>query len=515
MRVLDRPIIHINPLGKVANRMLQYMAVLGLQECVPGSIISNVRLSQWGITLKSFEFFEDRDTMTIHRHRTDEFDIRILKELLITREVSVIIIDDYLQNISFYPNPDRYRNLFRPKPEEIVDIPVFNEKELVINIRTDEILDGMSHYPLVPVAFYQDLIENTGLKPVIMGQLEPSFYLDRLTHAFPKARYIASQGAIRDFTMIRSAIHIAPAVSTFSWLAAYLSCAQSIHLPLLGFYNPSMLRQIDLLPLDDPRFVYYIFPLAFGMAERETLQYHDHLGRAWQHVPTSQLAFIKTNSPFLRRSDATQPNVDPVWYAHTYLDAAREISEGWYDSPQHHFELIGVRRGYLRQPPPSVVADPVELPSFSGENLALRRPALQSSISRWSRGNSIETDAAGAVDGDISEIYHFHTAEEDGPWWQVDLGNSALIQCVKVYNRIDQGGILKARAVPLTILVSDDGHNWKFVYRHPGNKVFGGADGHPLQWRPEGETRARYVRLQATQRTCLHLNQVQVFGSFT
>ena len=63
-------------------------------------------------------------------------------------------------------------------------------------------------------------------------------------------------------------------------------------------------------------------------------------------------------------------------------------------------------------------------------NLALNKPALQSSTSRWSRSRFPEQDARGANNGIISREEGFHTAHERNPWWQVDLEEEF---CVKKF----------------------------------------------------------------------------------
>jgi hypothetical protein len=236
------------------------------------------------------------------------------------------------------------------------------------------------------------------------------------------------------------------------------------------------------------------------------------LGRAWWHVPPSQLAFIKSHAPFLPRA-GRGPQVDTSWYIHEYIDAAREITEGWYDNAQHHFDAVGFRRGYLPQRPRQP-APPPPRPA-GGTNLALGRPARQSSVSpEHSFGKTVESDAARAVDGIVSETYRFHTEEEHQPWWQVDLGALARVDGVTVYNPVSPPDIAW-RAVPIAILLSNDGTNWRMAYRGRSNEAFGGADGKPLRWQPETPVHGRYVRLQATRRTILHLSQVEVFGSFS
>src|SRR5215469_2470915 len=68
-------------------------------------------------------------------------------------------------------------------------------------------------------------------------------------------------------------------------------------------------------------------------------------------------------------------------------------------------------------------------------NVALNRPATQSSVSIWSRAKAPEGDAAGAVNGRLDGEAGFHTERESSPWWQVDLGEVYGISEVRIFNR--------------------------------------------------------------------------------
>jgi hypothetical protein len=68
-------------------------------------------------------------------------------------------------------------------------------------------------------------------------------------------------------------------------------------------------------------------------------------------------------------------------------------------------------------------------------NLALNRPALQSSTSSWSHSDIPEEDARGANNGKISRELGFHTQNERFRWWQVDLQEEFLIRKIVIYNR--------------------------------------------------------------------------------
>ena len=49
-------------------------------------------------------------------------------------------------------------------------------------------------------------------------------------------------------------------------------------------------------------------------------------------------------------------------------------------------------------------------------------------------------DAAGGCDGVTNGKWGFHTAEQENPWWQVDLGEVVPLQQVRVWNRSDNDG---------------------------------------------------------------------------
>ncbi len=142
-----------------------------------------------------------------------------------------------------------------------------------------------------------------------------------------------------------------------------------------------------------------------------------------------------------------------------------------------------------------------ELPIYEG-NLALNRAASQSSQSIWSKPD----DAQGAVDGSRTGSFGFHTDEDDRPWWQVDLGASRPLNELRVYNRLDSG---RQRSRTLQAALSDDGQTWQLVHDQMGY-TFGGVDGRPLRVMLERRS-ARYVRLQLTERTHLHLDEVEVY----
>ena len=143
-------------------------------------------------------------------------------------------------------------------------------------------------------------------------------------------------------------------------------------------------------------------------------------------------------------------------------------------------------------------------------NIALGKPALQSSIDIFSLVQNPAGDARGAVNGTVGGGYGFHTGHQEGPWWQVDLEVPSVVREVVVFNRGDDDSLL-GRALPLEIAFSDNGIDFRRM--HVQEEVFGGRDGAPLRWSPQGTEITRYVRLSVSRFTCLHLDEVEVYGA--
>ena len=139
------------------------------------------------------------------------------------------------------------------------------------------------------------------------------------------------------------------------------------------------------------------------------------------------------------------------------------------------------------------------------------KPTSQSSLSRWSIGNTPETDAAGAVSGGINGRASFHTDLDDSPWWWVDLGLAVGISEVRIYNRVDDPSTM-GRSSHLAIDVGLQGDDWVEIYRREDDVPFGGVDGHPLVFTPPIPVPGRFVRVRLLRRDYLHLDQVEVFG---
>lgn len=247
--------IDVIPVGNLGNRMLQLMLLESLKRLAPQVRLGGISLPEWGITSARL-LSEDRPALRLIGQHVD---VPWLASLIRAGLIDKLEFAALGFRMAHYLPRHEYQHLFprRPCPE----VPGL-QSSLLINVRGAEILkDTHADYGPLPIDFYRQVIERTGLPPIFMGQLADDPYSAALRHAFPNARFTPSQGAEADFEIIRSARHIVASVSTFSWLAAWLSDANSIHLPLCGIFNPRQRPDIDLTALGDSRYRCYEFPV--------------------------------------------------------------------------------------------------------------------------------------------------------------------------------------------------------------------------------------------------------------
>jgi hypothetical protein len=134
---------------------------------------------------------------------------------------------------------------------------------------------------------------------------------------------------------------------------------------------------------------------------------------------------------------------------------------------------------------------------FGTKNLAASRPATSSSV-------ALSTTPDGAVDGSKNGRSGFHSAEEDSPWWSVDLGEPFVLTRIRVFGRDD---CCFDQSVPLALEVSDDGSTYRKVTER--TQPFSQAD--PWVVTPQ-EVVARYLRLRTLRKSYLVLGEVEVNG---
>jgi hypothetical protein len=384
-RVQDLPIVHVSTMGNLANQMIQYMVALSLASRVGRCLISNVGLHGWNIVHPPVEG-EFRTEIVVEQSP----DLDRLAAALRDGTLQRVDIRCYGQRMQNFLAADFYRGVFVYSGPEVRGA---GPDELLCSVRQGDILDG--HHPdyvLIPVDFYEEVAHATGLRLVFCGQLEDSPYMQELRRRLPEARFLPSRGPMTDFERIRRSVNVMPSVSTFGWLAAWLSEARHIFMPVLGLLHPLQSRSTFLLPLGDPRVRFYLFPFNYAVPVDRVAASHASMRGLWRLVDHGRLAEILRPAPrprhlhrYLDHFDETfyrlaYPDIaaaidaghlpdgrhhyehfgfaegreaffiDKSWYCQTYPIAAIELSQGEYDDPHHQWLEIGRARGYRRAP---------------------------------------------------------------------------------------------------------------------------------------------------------------------
>ncbi len=331
------PIVQVSPMGGLGNRMIQYLAAMALAERVPGARLAQIDLPEWAIQLAPVPGAEARTEVAT----TDRLDLDGLAARLRDGVVDRVDIRSYAQQLANLPARAACQALF-----PAAAAPGAGPHELLISIRGGDVLDG--HHPdyvQVPIEFYAELTQQTGLAPVFMGQLDDSPYMQALLAAFPDARTVPSGGALADFAFIRASHNIVPSVSTFSWLAAWLSDAARVFMPVLGLLHPLQSRGTNLLPLDDPRFRFFLFPFHYAVPVAQCLAAHASLRGLWRGMAPARLrALLAAPVPPRDRATCLQA-FDEVSYLALYPDIAAAVSCGQMPSGRHHYEHHGFAEG--------------------------------------------------------------------------------------------------------------------------------------------------------------------------
>lgn len=143
-------------------------------------------------------------------------------------------------------------------------------------------------------------------------------------------------------------------------------------------------------------------------------------------------------------------------------------------------------------------------------NVALGKPATQSTTSRWSSRIAAAADASTATNGNADRSSYFHTELEFGPWWQVDLKEPFVIEEIRIYNRQECQERLR-HFVVMTSLSGEDG-SWTVIYRKSDDSVFGDGDFAPLIFQVTKMCLGRFVRIQLSEFGFLHFHRCEVFG---
>lgn len=247
---MSEPEILIQPRGRLANQMFQMIIALQIQKRAGGGRIVGYNMPEWKLVSPPVQQ-RQRRALVLSRHI---FDLDNAAFMLKSSLMDTIIVNGWGMRMPNFGAPAFYRSLFQSSlaGEAVAD------DELLIHIRGEDVLSGWHrrYFPM-PFSFYEEVIGLTGLRPVFMGQIGEDNYSIGLRRRFPDARYLPLRSVIADFTTIRNAANVVLSVSSFSWLATWLSQkAVNIHLPVAGLFDP-LNNETSLLPVGDRRYTFY------------------------------------------------------------------------------------------------------------------------------------------------------------------------------------------------------------------------------------------------------------------
>jgi hypothetical protein len=241
----------ITPRGRLGNIMFQHMLAVQLQRRLGArAVVYGPGMPEWGWPAAEPPAAPS-NPLAIGGHM---FDLDEVAHCLRSGMFDAIVIMAWGMRVEYHPHPAEYRAMFR---SDVVGQPV-GDDEVLINIRAEDVESGWhaAYYPL-PFDFYEAVIRAEGKRPVFIGQLQPSPYVDALQRRFPDARYLPLATPMEDFQTMRNAGCVVLSISSFSWLATWLSeSVHTIHLPVAGLFDPRPGRQ-NLLPIGDERYRFW------------------------------------------------------------------------------------------------------------------------------------------------------------------------------------------------------------------------------------------------------------------
>lgn len=288
MSIRPGPRIQVGRHHGHGNKMFRYAYAHALQALIPGSVVTGYHVPLFGLCAE-VESLQGRVLHIPHGHRHS---LQAVASLVNRGVYDHVQLDGFVQRLEFYPDREAFSALF-PPPTSVA--PSFvGPEHVVVNVRAAEVIGNVHpDYGPVPVAYFKQVAESTGLKPVIMGQLGNDGYSDAIRHCFGSCTILPSRSPVEDFQILRSAANVVIGVSTFSWLACWMSnTAQVIHMPLKGLFNPLQRPDVDLLPVGDPRYHFHSFPLErweSSDAQRKALVSAENPGLPISHAQARQM----------------------------------------------------------------------------------------------------------------------------------------------------------------------------------------------------------------------------------
>ena len=243
--------------GRLGNRMFRYMYLRLLQDRLGPSRLQGYYMPEWNLRSAPDEL-QGRVLKIGEGHRYDPAEIA---DQLNRRVFDGLDFAGYVQRLEYYPDRAHCAGMFvsPPAPDEHLRGP----RHITIHVRGEDILTTPHRYymPVQP-DLLERIVARTGLEPVLVGQIGDDAYSAEIRRRFAGCTVVPQRSVAEDFAFIRCSTNIVLSVSSFSWLAAWLSeTARQVHLPLQGAYHPRVAPDLDLLPMRDDRYLFYEAPV--------------------------------------------------------------------------------------------------------------------------------------------------------------------------------------------------------------------------------------------------------------
>ena len=203
------PVVHVDILGKMGNRMMQFMTAHAIARRVPDCRISNIDIPECNLAYEEIPEGDDYKAVVTYSQEQATaglVDIENIATLLRDGKLKRVVLSGYCQHIANFGSPGQYASFFS---QPLADAPGYGPDELLVNIRMGDIANGHHRdYILLPIEFYVEVIKSTGLRPIFLGQIEDNAYCRQLQAVFPEACFVNSRGAGHDFECIRRSKNI-------------------------------------------------------------------------------------------------------------------------------------------------------------------------------------------------------------------------------------------------------------------------------------------------------------------
>lgn len=249
----------ISPAGRLANQLIQYLSCSQLAGQLSAELaVLNLEgrpslLPKVGINLPTLSVSELRPSVTLSSQ------LWPTKALLRVHKLPGkfhVVATSMGARLDQLPTLEESRRLLRLDQCCGCDE---SGASLVMHVRLGDIASG-SHqgYQPMPISWFTKVQSDTSSTPMFVGELDASEYSQRIHRQFPSSLFSSSDDPLIDLCTIWKAQKIAVSLSTFSWLAAWLSRAEQIFLPIAGLFDPSQRPEIDLLPTQDSRYIFML-----------------------------------------------------------------------------------------------------------------------------------------------------------------------------------------------------------------------------------------------------------------